>query len=127
MKNMLGGTPLGGTPLGGIPLILIGGRTKVNPLQVIALVASINYSLVYMNDGEMIIVATPLKLLEERFKTTTFFRSHKSYLINLQYVSSYDHEKPLFVEMQNKLKATISRRKREGFKIEIQKINNNKT
>jgi DNA-binding LytR/AlgR family response regulator len=96
-------------------LISIGGRTKVSPQNVIALVASVNYSLAYMQDGSIIIVATPLKSLEERFKANSFFRTHKSFLINLSYVADYDHEKHLFVEMQNKLKATISRRKRKDF------------
>jgi DNA-binding LytR/AlgR family response regulator len=115
MKNNLGGTPLGGTPL-----ISIGGRTKVHPSQVIALVASVNYSLAYMQDGTVIIVATPLKSLEERFKSNTFFRTHKSFLINLRYVADYDHENHLFVDMKNHLRATISRRKRNAFLKNIQ-------
>lgn len=108
-------------------LILIGGRIKVHPTQVIALVASVNYSLAYMQDGQVYIVATPLKTLEARFKKSTFFRSHKSYLINLHYVVNYDNESLLFADMQNQIRATISRRKREGFKIEMEKIYFNKT
>ncbi len=101
-------------------LISIGGRTKVQPTQVIALVASVNYSLAYMEDGSVIIVATPLKSLEERFKSNTFFRTHKSFLINLRFVADYDHENYLFVKMKNDLKATISRRKRLAFLQNIQ-------
>jgi DNA-binding LytR/AlgR family response regulator len=107
-------------------LISIGGRKKVNPQQVIALVAAINYSFAYMNDGQIIIVATPLKMLEKRFEEDSFYRSHKSFLINLAYVADYDHENHLFVDMQNHLRATLSRRKREGFKTEIQKFYINK-
>jgi DNA-binding LytR/AlgR family response regulator len=107
-------------------LISIGGRTKVHPTQVIALVAAINYSLAYMNDGQVLIVATPLKMLEKRFEENSFYRTHKSFLINIKYVVDYDHENHLFVDMQNNLRATISRRKREGFKTEIQRFHFNK-
>jgi two-component system, LytTR family, response regulator len=100
--------------------ISIGGRTKVNPQEVVALVASVNYSLAYMQDGNVIIVATPLKELESRFRLPAFFRSHKSFLINLCFVADYDHEKYLFAKMQNDLKATISRRKRLAFQQNIQ-------
>lgn len=97
-------------------LISIGGRTKVNPNHVIALVASVNYSLAYMHDDNVIIVATPLKELENRFRFHTFFRSHKSFLINLRYIADYDTEKLQYVEMKNNLKATVSRRKRNDFR-----------
>ena len=76
-------------------LIPIGGRLKVNPLQVIVLVADVNYSLAYMNDGQVLLVATTLKELENRFRSDAFVRTHKSYLINLRYVADYDHEEHL--------------------------------
>lgn len=96
--------------------ISIGGRIKVNPNHVVALVASVNYSLAYMQDGIVFIVATPLKELENRFRLPSFFRSHKSFLINIRFMENYDSENLLFVEMKNNLKATISRRKRNDFK-----------
>ncbi len=93
-------------------LIHIGGRTNVNSDEVIALVAAINYSLAYMHDGQVIVVATTLKKLENRFDSNVFFRVHKSCMINLNYLSQYDFQT---IEMKNHLKAPISRRKRGAF------------
>ncbi len=92
--------------------IHIGGRKNVEPTEVIALVAAINYSLAYMHDGQVIVVATTLKKLENRFDSDDFFRVHKSCMINLNYLSHYDF---LSIEMKNHLKAPISRRRREAF------------
>jgi two-component system, LytTR family, response regulator len=97
-------------------LISIGGRTKVHPAQVIALVAATNYSLAYMNDGQVHIVATHLKILEKRFEEDSFFRTHKSFLINKSYVTDYDFEQNSIV-MKNELRAEISRRKRTKFRL----------
>jgi two-component system, LytTR family, response regulator len=95
--------------------IPIGGRIRVCPQDVIAFVGSINYSLIYTQDGEVRIVATTLKNLENKFKPHHFFRSHKSFLINLNYVVHYNPIKLQFVEMKNHLKVAISRRKRAFF------------
>ena len=101
-------------------LIPIGGRRKVNPLRVIALVADVNYTLAHLDDGQVIIVATPLKTLAARFQSATFFRTHKSFMINMSYVVSYDEEHHLFVDMPNNLRANIARRKRTAFRISFQ-------
>jgi DNA-binding LytR/AlgR family response regulator len=97
-------------------LIHIGGRTCVEQKEVIALVAAINYSLAYMHNGQVIVVATTLKKLENRFNSDTFFRVHKSCMINLNYLSQFDFRN---IEMQNHLKSPISRRRREAFERKI--------
>jgi DNA-binding LytR/AlgR family response regulator len=97
-------------------LIHIGGRTNVQPDEVVALVAAINYSLAYMHNGQVIVVATTLKKLENRFDSDTFFRVHKSCMINLNYLSQYDFQS---IEMQNHLKSPISRRRQEAFERKI--------
>jgi two-component system, LytTR family, response regulator len=96
-------------------LVSIGGRTKVHPAQVIALVASVNYSLAYMNDGQVLMVAIPLKSLAKRFESEAFFRTHKSFLINIKYVADYNAIDNS-VLMKNKLRAAIARRKRTAFR-----------
>jgi two-component system, LytTR family, response regulator len=99
--------------------IHIGGRKCVNANEVIALVAAINYSLAYMHDGQVIVVATTLKKLENRFDSDVFFRVHKSCMINLNYLSQYDFQT---IEMKNHLKAPISRRKRGAFERKIREF-----
>jgi two-component system, LytTR family, response regulator len=83
------------------------------------LVADANYSLLYMADGKVLHVATTLRILEERLENYSFFRSHRSYLINTCHVLNFDQEKHLFIEMKNNMVATVARKKREIFKREI--------
>ena len=81
-------------------LISIGGRMKVHPQQVVAIVEVANDSIAYMDDGKMLVVATTLKILAKRFQSLSFFRSYKSFLINLNYVSSFDSQS---IDMKNDL------------------------
>ena|SRR6218665_47633 len=66
--------------------IHIGGRQHVSPQEVILLIAEINYTIVLFSDGHKTIVATSLKYLEKRFQDCHFFRTHRSYVVNLSYV-----------------------------------------
>ena len=100
-------------------LIAIGGRQKVMAEDVVVLVADSNYSLLYMADGKVIHVATTLRILEERLTNHSFFRSHRSYLINIKHVSNFDRERHLFIQMKNNMVACLARKKREIFKSEI--------
>lgn len=95
--------------------VLIGGRTAVNPEKVVLLVASVNYTIIYLSDGKKTIVATPLKALEARFQPFDFYRTHKSFMVNLAYIKTYlpTHSK---IEMIDNQKVLVSRRKANGLK-----------
>lgn len=91
--------------------ISIGGRQEVKPEEVLMLQAEINYTLVYFVNGRKTIVATPLKKLEERFTPFEFYRTHKSYLVNLKCVKCFI-EPTNTLQMSGNQKVTVSRRKR---------------
>ncbi|WP_064196214.1 MULTISPECIES: LytTR family DNA-binding domain-containing protein [Emticicia] len=95
--------------------ILVGGHTTVNPENVVLLVASINYTVIHLSNGKKTIVATPLKTLEARFQPYDFYRTHKSFMVNLAYIKTYmpTHNK---VEMVDNQKVLVSRRKANGLK-----------
>jgi DNA-binding LytR/AlgR family response regulator len=97
--------------------ISMGGRQNANPQEIILLQADINYTNVLFSNGRKLVVATTLKELEKRFSTCTdFFRTHKSYLININYINSYNIAgEDEFVQMKNGYRATISRRKKKAF------------
>ncbi len=87
----------------------IGGRKKVIPSEVIYLEAVENYTMLYLKDGSKIIVATTLKILENiLLESNLFFRSHRHYLINLQFVTSYDNSS---IILNNHTDIKLSRRK----------------
>ncbi|MCZ6593934.1 MAG: LytTR family DNA-binding domain-containing protein, partial [Bacteroidetes bacterium] len=48
-----------------------------------------NYSQFFINDGRKVLVSKPLKLYDEQLRDFTFFRSHQSYLVNLQYAKTF--------------------------------------
>lgn len=95
--------------------ISIGGRQEVNPDEVVMLQAEINYTVVYFANGRKTIVATPLKTLEGRFSSYDFFRTHKSYMVNLKCVA-FLHEATNIVQMTDNHKVIVSRRKRTRLK-----------
>ena len=103
------------------PSILIGARRTIKPQDVILFTADINYTQVYFCNGRKLIVATPLKIIEKRFaECSEFFRTHRSYLINLNYVKQFASiRNELFVQMENDYRVAVSRRKREAFKHRI--------
>ncbi len=95
--------------------IHIGGRQEVNPQEVVMLQADINYTVLFFADGTKTIVATPLKTLESRFMPFDFYRTHKSFLVNIKCVERY-LEATHTLQMNNNKKILVSRRKVNGLK-----------
>lgn len=91
--------------------IAIGGRKKVLPNDVVLLVANHNYTTLYFENGDKVLVATTLKKLEKRFaEIKFFFRTHKSFLVNINYIESFTEKDSL--KMTNQQAVTVSRRKK---------------
>lgn len=93
--------------------VSIGGRLAVCPNDVIMLQANINYSLIYLADGQRLLVATTLKKLEERFSDFAFVRMNKTYMINTDYIIE---ESENALKLSNSLTITFSRRKGKKWK-----------
>ena len=94
--------------------IAVGGRYNAKVNQVIFLQADRNYTQIHLADGGKMTVAICLKKLEKRFAICEeFFRTHKSFLINLNYIENY-HAKSakIFLEMKNGYRIEVSRRKK---------------
>ena len=95
--------------------IQIGGRMSVWPETVILLKANQNYTELYLNNGTMLLVATTLKVLEERFRATKrFFRPDRSHVINLNYMTDYEKNENKII-MYNQQEVLISRRRKDRF------------
>lgn len=101
--------------------IHIGGYQAINPKEIVMLQADINYTILYFANGQKTIVATPLKTLERRLVPFDFYRTHKSYLINLKCVKLFS-EATNIVQMSDNNKVVVSRRKRTQLKIHLAKI-----
>ena len=78
---------------------------KFDPIERLARIRT-----TYFADGTKSIVATTLKSLESRFVPFDFFRTHKSYLVNLRCVHHFlEGEKS--IQMTDSQQVTVSRRK----------------
>jgi DNA-binding LytR/AlgR family response regulator len=91
----------------------IGAWKDVCPQEVMLLVADVNYTKIYFNDGKKMTVATSLKELQNRFNTPQFFRIHKSYLVNLHFVEEFNCDT---IRMSNNVNVTLARRRKTAFK-----------
>ncbi|GAB3519997.1 LytR/AlgR family response regulator transcription factor [Emticicia fontis] len=95
--------------------IKLAGKKKVNPAEVLFLKADVNYTEIFLQDGERFIVSKTLKELEKRFINYNFFRTHKSYMVNLKFVTGYQIHEGLMVKVQDEHQLSLSRRRKEVF------------
>jgi DNA-binding LytR/AlgR family response regulator len=90
--------------------IAIGGRKKAWADEVIYLEAQTNYTMLYFKDGTRTIVATTLKILENRLAhSNMFFRSHRHFLINTSFITGMFEDR---FELFNSKEVLLSRRKK---------------
>ena len=77
--------------------------------------ADSNYcKIVYLN-GKKITISKTLKYVEELLPTTIFHRIHKSYLVNLNYVTRFNKSNELLVELTNGETLPVAIRQKEDF------------
>ena len=91
------------------------GKKNTSYSEVILLQGVKNYTIIYLKSGQVHAVAKSLKKFEKEFVPFSFFRVHKSYLINLKYVIKPRGEMKDTIEMKNHQLVTVSRRKRDDF------------
>lgn len=75
-----------------------------------------------LNDGE-ILVSKPLKFFVAALqKINTFYRPHRSYLINLTFIKEYIRKDGGYILMENNKSISISREKKDEFLAIVQNI-----
>lgn len=74
-----------------------------------------NYCKIVCLDGKNIILSKTLKYIEELLPSSIFQRIHKSYLVNLNYVTRFNKTNELLVELSNGETLPVSVRKKEEF------------
>ena len=94
-------------------LVHVGSRLKISPTEIISIEASINYSILELNDGRKVVVATPLKTIEERFSNLSFFiRPNRSTMININFLHSVRNDS---ITLINGKQHFFSRRRKSKF------------
>ena len=96
--------------------ITIKTKTKIEIIaftQINYLEASSNYTYVHLIDGTKKLVSKCLKEMTKQLDMSTFFKSHQSYVINLNYLSAY-------YQVENKVELT------GGIKLSVSRVNKKK-
>ena len=83
--------------------------------DIIHLEANSNYTNIYLLNNQKIIASKTLKEFEELLPEDTFFRTHHSHLINLNYIKRYIKGDGGQIELGNGNYVDVSRRKKDEF------------
>lgn len=93
----------------------IGGHCKANPEDILSLKGDVNYTILSFTNGDTKMVATTLKILEERLIPYGFYRTHKNSIVNIRFVKKLIRKKnKLFVVLSNADLLLVSRRREAG-------------
>lgn len=95
-------------------LINIVRKKRLPASEIILLRSDVNYTHLFLKSGKQITVAKTLKEMEERFVRVGFFRTHKSFLINPEYITAYQAENNR-IELYGGHAVVVSRRRKGAF------------
>jgi len=101
--------------LGKIAISTLEGVLFLNLSDIVHIEAQSNYSIFHFNGRPKLTASKTLKEIEELLPAANFFRTHHSYIINLQYIKRYIKGDGGQVEMQNGHFVDVARRKKESF------------
>ena len=92
-----------------IALPSINGLDFVNISDIIYCEAEGNYTNIYMEDGGKFVISRPLSDFEKMISNPIFFRTHKTFLINLDHIRQYVKGSGGQVIMKNGASIQVSR------------------
>jgi len=87
---------------------------RAQPAEIIRMEAISNYTRVFFTDHPPLLMAKVLRAYDELLSPHGFIRTHRSHLVNAQYVIEFDQNKIL--QMADDSKAEVSRRKKQEIK-----------
>ncbi len=82
--------------------------------NIIYLAGELNYSRIYLDNGRDLLIARTLKDFEE-ILDESFYRIHKSYLVNMSYIKEFNMDAGNFILLKNGEKLTVSHRRKDKF------------
>ncbi len=98
-----------------IALSMSNGLTFVEVSDIVLLEADGAYTTFYLKDGQKILVSKKLKFYEDILSNRSyFFRTHRSYFININYIKTYSRGENAIL-MDNDFLVTISRDRKQEF------------
>ena len=82
--------------------------------ELIRIEASGNYAVFYVTDGRKIIVSKPMKEFEERLYQNSFFKIHKSHMVNVKKLKYFDKVDGGYIVMSDNSRIPVASRKRDA-------------
>ncbi len=82
--------------------------------DIVFCIANGSYSEIILQNKRKVCISKNLRWLEERIDMNSFFRVHKSYLINLQYVCKIFHDENK-IQLKNGIYIPLSKYKKQEF------------
>lgn len=74
-----------------------------------------NYTTFFLRNHNQVIVSRPLKEFEELLSDYAFFRPHKSFLVNLSYLTGFEKSEGGYIILKDDVKIPVSYRKKDEF------------
>ncbi|MDI9310700.1 MAG: LytTR family DNA-binding domain-containing protein [Limnohabitans sp.] len=96
------------------------GVIMLDTNDVIYLEADSNYTNVYMKDNKKMLISKTLKYFEDSLPNSSFFRVHKTFIINISAIVKYLNSDGGYIILSNNAKIPISRSKKNEL---MQKLN----
>lgn len=97
------------------------GLTFLEENEIICLEAERNYTKIHTTKNKILMVAKTLGDFEQLLqKTASFFRSHRSFIINLDHLEQFVNKDGGYLLLNNNLQIPLSRNRREHFFKRIQ-------
>ena len=100
------------------------GYQMVNMHQIVYCEGEINYTKVHLDDGNIVLSSKTLKIFEDLLPDRLFFRIHKSHLVNLNHIRSYNKIEGHSVVMSNGIILDVASRRLEDFLKSLTNRNN---
>ncbi|MDX1477537.1 MAG: LytTR family DNA-binding domain-containing protein [Saprospiraceae bacterium] len=109
LTNLQAGT----TGFSKIALPTLKGLDFVNVEDILFCEADGNYTTIHTDQGESYVISRTLSEFEEMLSNSMFFRTHKSYLINLQHIKQYIKGSGGQIIMKNGTSVQVARARKE--------------
>lgn len=94
----------------------LGNRRIIDLNNIIAIEADGAYSTLHLKDDKTITTSKNLKYFEETLpQNTSFFRSHRAWIINLEYIELLNKTEQVITLAKGSIKAKVSRARIEDF------------
>jgi len=85
----------------------------VAPAEILYCESDSNYTMVYLSDGRKKLISRTLRDFEEMLTPFHFYRTHNSFLVNMNEVREYVKTDGGYIVLKNKQKIPVSKSKRE--------------